>query len=143
MLDLSGLSADFDTLDHTILKDRLSNFFGFSYSVFNRSQSVIIVNKTSIPRHVELGIHQRSILGHLLFVLYVVPLQDIVSAHNHNSMFYGDDSQIYISINPNYQLCSLIYPRTLWHGILTISCYAILIKQKVFNLVLALLDTQL
>ena len=56
----------------------------------------MIVNKTSSPRHVEFGIRRRSILGHHLFTLYVVPLQDIVCDHNLNNMFYGDDSPIYI-----------------------------------------------
>ena len=31
----------------------------------------------------------------------MAPLQDIVAANNLDSMFYADDSQLYIAINPN------------------------------------------
>ena len=40
-------------------------------------------------------------MGPLLFTLYAAPIQDIISAHNLDCMFYVDDSlsQLYISIN--------------------------------------------
>ena len=112
MLDLS---AAFDTLDYTILLDRLSRYFGFSHKVLRwfssyrtgRMQSVTIVNTTTSLRRLEFGVPQGSILGPLLFTLYTAPIQDIFSAHNPDCMFYADDSQLYMTIDPHYQLPAL------------------------------------
>ena len=86
MLDLSTAS---DTLDHTILLDRLSRYFGFSRIVLRlfssyltgRIQCVTIGNTASNSRRFEFGVPQGSILGPLLFTLYTAPIQDIISAH--------------------------------------------------------------
>ena len=72
------LSAAFDTLDHTILLDRLSRYFGFSHKVLrwfssyltSRIQSVTSGNTTSSSRRLEFGVPQGSILGPLFFTLY-------------------------------------------------------------------------
>ena len=108
VLVMLDLSAAFDTLDHDILISRLRCHFGFSDTVLKwfssyhsgRTQSVIIGDATSSPRSVDFGVPQGSMLGPL-FSLYVAPLQYIVAAHRLNSMFYADDSQLYIAINPN------------------------------------------
>ena len=105
------LSAAFDTLDHTILLDRLSRYFGFSHTVLRwfssnltgRIQSVTTGNTTSSSRRLEFGVPQGSILGPLLFIFYTAPIQDIISAHNLDCMFYADDSQLYITIDPHDQ----------------------------------------
>ena len=34
------------------------------------------------------------------FTLYTAPIQDIICAHNLDCMFYADDSQLYITIDP-------------------------------------------
>ena len=88
MLDLL---AALDTLDHTILLDRLSRYFGFSRTVLRwfsfyltgQIQSVTIhfSNTASSSRRLEFGVPQGSILGPLLFTLYTAPIQDIISAH--------------------------------------------------------------
>ena len=86
MLDLLAAS---DALDHTILVDRLSRYFGFSHIVLRwfssyltgRIQSVTIGNLTSSSRRFEFGVPLGSILGPLLFTLYTAPIQDIISAH--------------------------------------------------------------
>ena len=111
VLVMLDLSASFDTLDHEILTSRLRSYFGFSDPVLEwfssylsgRTQSVIIGDTTSNPRPVDFGVPQGSILGPLLSSLYVAPLQDIVAAINLNSMFYADDSQLYIAMKPNEQ----------------------------------------
>ena len=102
VLLLLDLSAAFDTLDHTILLDRLSRYFGFSHTVLRwfssyltgRIQSVTITQHLAV-RRLECGIPQGSILGPLLFILNTAPIQDIISAHNLDCMFYADDSQLY------------------------------------------------
>ena len=106
MLDLS---AAFNTLDNTLLVERLRSHFGFSGTALQWfpsylhgcSQRVIIGDTISSPRCLEFGVPQGSILGPLLFTLYIAPLQDVIQAYNLNCMFYTDDSQVYIAINPN------------------------------------------
>ena len=108
ILVLLDLSAAFDTLDHQILLSRLKSYFGFTGSVLqwfrsyltNRSQKVVISEVASSLRQLEFGVPQGSILGPLLFVLYMAPLQDVISRHGLDCMFYADDTQLYIAINP-------------------------------------------
>ena len=109
MLDLLAAS---DTLDHTILLDRLSRYFGFSRIVLRlfssyltgRIQSVTIGNTTSSSRRFEFGVPLGSILGPLLFTLYTAPIQDNFCSYNLDCiMLYADDSQLYITIDPRDQ----------------------------------------
>ena len=79
MLDLSTAS---DTLDYTILLDRLSRYFGFSSTVLrwfspyltSRIQCVTIGNTPSSSQRFEFGVPQGSILGPLLFTLNTAPI---------------------------------------------------------------------
>ena len=90
VLVMLDLSAEFDTLDHTILLDRLSRYFGFSHTVLRwfssyltvRIQFVTIGNTTSSSRRLEFGVLHGSILGPLSFIFYTAPIQDIISANN-------------------------------------------------------------
>ena len=80
---LLDLSSAFDTLDHSILLDRLLKVTGntlkwFRSYLYGRSQSVVIGDKISSPRDLKFGVPQGSILGPLLFIMYLAPLQDIV-----------------------------------------------------------------
>ena len=106
ILILLDLSAAFDTLDHNILIKRLHSYFGFSGSVLqwfssyikDRGQSVVIGNVISSPQKLDYGIPQGSIVGPLLFTLYT--LQQVILRHNLECMFYADDTQLYIAVNP-------------------------------------------
>ena len=61
----------------------------------------------STPLSLRYGIPQGSILEPLLFTQYIAPLQDAIARHNHNSLFYADDTQLYIAIDPANQALSL------------------------------------
>ena len=78
MLDLLAAS---DTLDHTILFDRLSRYFGFSRIVLRWFSSYRTGRIQSVTIGFEFGVPLGSILGPLLFTLYTAPIQDIISAH--------------------------------------------------------------
>ena len=104
MLDLS---AAFDTIDHTILLDRLQYSFGikdtvlswFASYITSRSQSVAINSHSSRPRLLEYGVPQGSVLGPVLFSLYMSPLSQIMIDHGVRYMLYADDSQLYMSLD--------------------------------------------
>ena len=89
---------------------RLSRYFGFSHIVLRwfssyltgQIQSVTITQHLAV-RRLECGIPQGSILGPLLFILNTAPIQDIISAHNLDCMFYADDSQLFVKIDPHDQ----------------------------------------
>ena len=108
VLVLLDLSAAFDTIDHTILIERLNTTFGFDGIVLqwfksylsDRTQSVFINNVTSKPQKLSFGVPQGSVLGPLLYTLYTTPLGDLIKTHNVNYHMYADDTQLYLSIEP-------------------------------------------
>ena len=112
MLILLDLSAAFDTVDHTILLDRLSNWFGISGKVLkfiqsyltNRKQCVAIGNIKSKLLDITCGVPQGSILGPLLFSTYTRPLGVVVSIHGISYYIYADDTGLYLVFKPSVDL---------------------------------------
>ena len=81
------LSAAFDTVDHKILLDRLSDMYGVQGTVWfhsyldNRGQSVVINGVKSNQHTLEYSIPQRSVMGLDLYCKYTKPVAGIISQH--------------------------------------------------------------
>ncbi len=109
ILLLLDMSAAFDTIDHDILLQRLSDRCGIQGTVLkwfrsylsNRTQTVQIGNKQSQPKQLNYGVPQGSVLGPLLFTIYTLPLGDIIKQNNTNYQIYADDNELYLMFSPN------------------------------------------
>ncbi len=110
ILVLLDLSAAFDTIDHNVLLNRLRDSLGisgnalawFSSYLNDRHSSICIDGKTSDKSSAsKIGVPQGSVLGPILFTIYTMPLSNIISSYNLNYHFYADDTQLYLSFNPN------------------------------------------
>ena len=85
-LTLLDLSAAFDTIDHTILLDRLNVYYGlselalgwFKSYLSGRTHSVKVGSTLSHPAALHYGVPQGSVLGPILFSLYTNPISSIV-----------------------------------------------------------------
>ncbi|CAB4037377.1 Hypothetical predicted protein, partial [Paramuricea clavata] len=95
----------FDSINHEILIDKMRNFFGvtgnqlrwFESYLNNRVQQCLINGQLSSPKKIICGVPQGSILGPLLFLLYINDMPDSLS-HLTPSL-YADDTEIYASSN--------------------------------------------
>lgn len=118
LLSFLDFSAAFDSVDLSILSTRLSSSFGISKTVrdwilsftSHRPQYVNFCSSKSDLSMVHYGIPQGSVLGPLLFILYVSDIPSIVQRHNLNIHMYADDVLIYGSCHASSEtsLCSRI-----------------------------------
>ena len=102
-LTLLDLSATFDTINHTILLDRLNVYYGiselplgwFKSYLSGRTHSVKVGSTLSHPAALYYGVPQGSVLGPILFSLYTNPISSIIHSHSSiNYHFYADDTQV-------------------------------------------------
>ena len=103
------LSAAFDTVDYVFLLKRWTTDYGiggkalewFSSYLSGRSQRVLFEGATSDSFDLLFGVPQGSFLGPLLFVVYTSKLFEIVQDHLPNAHCFADDTQLYLSFDPN------------------------------------------
>ena len=99
------LSKAFDTINHNILLQKLHKY-GFSNIelnwfrsyLSNRLQYVSFDNLSSNMSKISTGVPQGSILGPLLFIIYV---NDLHSITNMNVIMYADDTSLLNPLNSN------------------------------------------
>ena len=113
-LTLLDLFTAFDTIDHTILLDRLNVYYGISEQTLGwfksylsgRTHSVKVGSTLSHPAVLQYVVPQGSVLGLILFSLYTNPISSIIQSHSSiNYHFYADDTQLYITLSPtNFSL---------------------------------------
>ena len=101
VLVLLDLSAAFDTIDHHILIQRLEHLIGikgtalswFRSYLSDRFQFVHVNDESSMRTNVRHGVPQGSVLGPILFILYMLPLGNIIRKHCIHFHYYVDDTQ--------------------------------------------------
>jgi hypothetical protein len=101
------LSAAFDTINHSILASRLKTSFGISGTALSwitsylsgRCQLVRIGQSSSVPAPLTTGVPQGSVLGPILFSIYISPIGELVTGHGISHQQYADDTQLYISLS--------------------------------------------
>ena len=112
-LILPNLSVDYDTVSHPLLLNRLQHHFGIQGTILkwienymlDHSQRVLLKdsnNRAVTSDHITLeqGVPQGSVLGPMLFTLYIRPLGDICREYVVIFQSYVDDQQNYSSFSP-------------------------------------------
>ena len=109
VLALFDFSSAFNTIDHPILVHRLHTDFGFTDTVHRWFSSyltdcthyVSLSNHCSAFAPVRSGVHQCSVLGPILFTLYIKPLSAIIYSHSIIHHSFADDLQLQMSAPPD------------------------------------------
>jgi len=117
-LVLLDLSTAFDTVDHGILLRRLETFGlngiplrWFKSYLVGRRQHVRTTASSSAPTVIVCGVPQGSVLGHILFLLYIADLQSLIEHYDLRPQHFADDTQIYGFCSPLASSCAALQSR--------------------------------
>jgi len=102
------ISTVFDTINFDVLANRLNADFGIDgvalewllSFLIERTQYIAVGSSRSTPVACLSGVPQGSVLGPLLFALYISPVDNVVSAHRLHLHQYADDTQLYMAVRP-------------------------------------------
>ncbi len=108
VLILLDLYATFDTVNHQILLSTLSSLditgiplHWFESYLTGRSFRVAWGGEVFRAHQLVTGVPQGSVLGPVLFSMYTTLLGPIIQAHGFSYNCYADDTQLYLSFQPN------------------------------------------
>ena len=87
------LSSTFGIKDHTL--NLLKTY------LLNRNQKVKINEHYSSVIPIEFGVPQGSVLGPLIFAMYIYPIGEVINRDVFRYHQYADDTQLYTSCKPS------------------------------------------
>ena len=109
VLALLDFSSAFDKIDHPMLVHILHTDFGitdavlqcFSSYMTDRTHYISLSNHCSALAPVHSGVPQGSVLGPMLFTIYIKPLSAINDTHSITHHSFADDIQLQMSAPPD------------------------------------------
>ena len=116
VLILLDFSSSLNTIDHSILVHGLHTDFGFTDTVLqwfssyltDRTHYVSLSNHCSALAPVHSGVPQGSVLGIILFTMYIKPMSAIIESHSIMYDSFADDLQIQMSA-PRDRISELLH----------------------------------
>lgn len=106
------LTAAFDTVNHVKLLSRLRNEFGIAGPALDllasylsdRHQFVKVDSAVAETTVCSSGVPQGSVLGPLLFAVYVAPVSDLIESTGVRHHAYADDITLYLDLGADPQM---------------------------------------